>query len=110
MGRDPLSSLPSLSNVKEWLIGFDINTFSDMSHWDTLGIWQGWKQLSLLAQITAQVHQMFPTLQGETSINLATEDNILWGPIVGSYSVKKRYQIQLRSLHQLPRSSTWKYI
>ena len=53
MGRDPLSSL---SNVKEFLVGFDINTFSNMSDLDTLGIWQGWKQLSLLTHITAQVH------------------------------------------------------
>ena len=31
MGADPLSSLLDLSNVKEWRIGFDINTFFDMS-------------------------------------------------------------------------------
>ena len=92
MGKDPLQDHPEMDGIQEWMRGKGFNTLHSISLWNQKE-WKEWKRPAIRANMEGQWNKLKQHLKGASPIHRDEEDNYLWDPSNGQYTVKTGYKI-----------------
>ena len=76
LGQPPLISLSGLTNLVEWAYSQGIHTLHDLSLWDSLGCWIGWKELHPPAHLEGALTLLLSSLHGMSPSSESARDHI----------------------------------
>lgn len=82
--------------------GKGVNTLHSISLWNQRE-WQDWQILTIPTNLEVQWNKLRQLLKGAAPINYDEEDDFLWDPSGGKYTVKTGYKI----LQEQPNQQDW---
>ena len=87
LGLPPHSSLPGLSSLADWDRSRGFHTLYDLSKWDSLGCWIGWKYLHPPTHLEESMTLFLSSLHGLSPSRESARDRIGWGK-TRQYTIK----------------------
>jgi len=92
MGKDQIQNLSEVEGIQEWLKENGYNTIHSISLWNQKQ-WQEWKIPAIPVNLEGQWKKIKQHLKGAAPTHYDEEDNYLWDPNNGQYTVKSGYNI-----------------
>ena len=90
LGHPPWSSILGLSPLADWASNQGLHTLYDLSKWDSMGYWTGWKDLHPPAHLTEDATLFLSSLHRLSPTQATATDRIGWGKN-RQYMVKEGY-------------------
>lgn len=106
MGENPLNQQQNLKGLQRWMEEQSFNTLYSISDWDQDN-WVRWKKLAIPPRIKIKWEILKVHLAGAVPINIEEQDDFVWDPNGGDYTVKSRYNLP-QKLHNQNDWSLWK--
>lgn len=87
MGKEPLQTHPEIEDIQEWMKGKGFNTLHSISLWNQKEQ-QDWKISAIPADLEGKWSKIRQLLKGAAPIHHDEEDDYLWDPSNGHYTVR----------------------
>lgn len=92
MGKNPLNMKQNLKGLQCWMEEKRINTLYSISEWDQEN-WLRWKTPTIPTRLKSQWEKLKTHFSGAAPINREEQDDFIWEPNGGEYTVKSGYNL-----------------